>query len=131
MILFTPTSQFPVRSGQRLEVEVTVYDAESRPFDNFTSLLWRWSSSDQKLLPTPQMSSLTHREGKGQYMAAVYLKWEIFLERTVCQEKCTNLCWYYKESTVETLIVLILCSGKSWLRLFIIHRWSLGFNSIG
>ena len=63
-------SQFPVRNGQRLEIEMTVYDAESRRFDNFTSLLWRWSSSDQKLLPTPQISSLSHQEGKGQWLSA-------------------------------------------------------------
>lgn len=43
-----------------------VYDAESRAFDNFTSLLWRWSSSDQHLLPSPQLTSLTHHEGKGE-----------------------------------------------------------------
>ena len=43
-----------------------VYNAESRAFDNFTSLLWRWSSSDQHLLPSPQLTSLTHHEGKGE-----------------------------------------------------------------
>ena len=62
--------QFPVRNGQRLDVQLILYDAESRPFDNFTSLQWRWSSSDQLLLPTPQNMALSHQEGKGQTIIA-------------------------------------------------------------
>ena len=53
-------------NGQPLDIELIVYDAESRAFDNFTSLLWRWTSSDQQLLPTPQITSLAHHEGKGE-----------------------------------------------------------------
>ena len=63
--------QFPVRNGQPLEIQMIVYDAESRPFDNFTSLLWRWSSSDQKLLPTPQISSFSHQDSKGEQCTCV------------------------------------------------------------
>ena len=64
--LFLSLTQFPVHNGQPLDIELIVYDAESRAFDNFTSLLWRWTSSDQHLLPTPQITSLTHHEGKGE-----------------------------------------------------------------
>ncbi len=60
--------QFPVRNGRHLELEVVLYDADSRPFDNFTSLQWQWESSDPILLPTPAVRSMTHHD-KGAVMA--------------------------------------------------------------
>lgn len=54
--------QFSVRAGHSLDLEVEVYNAESRPFDNFTSLLWEWSSSDETLLPTPRITALAHHD---------------------------------------------------------------------
>ena len=68
--------QFPVRNAQPLQIEMIVSDAESRPFDNFTSLQWRWTSSDQKLLPTPQVSALSHLEGKGKLPMFIVIRSE-------------------------------------------------------
>ena len=55
-----------MRGGQQLDLEVVVYDAESRPFNNFTSLHWHWGSSDKEMLADPSMTSLTHHDSGGE-----------------------------------------------------------------
>ncbi len=58
--------QFPVRSGRPLTLEITLYDNVGRVFDNFTSLQWTWESSNQNALPTPQTSSLQHKDSESK-----------------------------------------------------------------
>lgn len=61
--------RFPVKTGQALEVKVEVFDAENRPFNNYSSLSWMWGSSDPILLrpPFPQ-EALVHRRGSGYFL---------------------------------------------------------------
>ncbi|XP_019861906.1 PREDICTED: nuclear pore membrane glycoprotein 210-like [Amphimedon queenslandica] len=54
-------TQFPVLNNQLLVLEVIVYDKERHRFDNFSSLHWKWSSSDSSLLPlNPPNSQWRH-----------------------------------------------------------------------
>ena len=67
--LSNQNAQFPVKAGQALELLVKVFDAENRPFSNFSSLEWTWGSSDQILLrPPSQGACLIHRRGSGDYL---------------------------------------------------------------
>ena len=52
--------QFPVLSGRSLDIELTVFDEEGRPFDNFTSLNLKWESSDTKIVQSPLAGDLHH-----------------------------------------------------------------------
>ena len=52
--------QFPVMSGHSLDVDLTVFDREGRPFDNFTSLNLKWGSSDTKVMQAPPDGGLNH-----------------------------------------------------------------------
>ena len=52
--------QFPVMSGHSLDVELTVFDEERRPCDKFTSLYFKWGSSDTRVVQTPTDGSLHH-----------------------------------------------------------------------
>lgn len=52
--------QFPVMSGHSLDVELTVFDEEGRPFDNFTSLSLKWGSSDARVMQAPSDGNLNH-----------------------------------------------------------------------
>ena len=58
--MFILSVQFPVMSGRSLDVELTVFDEEGRPFDNFTSLSLKWGSSDTKIVQTPVAGDLNH-----------------------------------------------------------------------
>ena len=61
-------ARIPVKAGQVLELEVKVFDAENRQFNNYSSLLWTWGSSDQLLLRPPSQGALVHRESQGDFL---------------------------------------------------------------
>ncbi len=48
-------------------MEVEVFDAENRPFDNFVSLHFVWDSSDNDLLTIPHPSGIDHHGNHGEY----------------------------------------------------------------
>lgn len=60
--------RFPVKTGQALELQVEVFDAENRPFNNYSSLSWTWGSSDPILLRPPSQGALVHRRGRGYFL---------------------------------------------------------------
>ncbi len=45
---------------------MVVRDSEERAFDNFTSLDWTLSSSNQNALPRPHMDSLEYKNKHGE-----------------------------------------------------------------
>ena len=49
---------FPVLSGHELEVEITVFDEIGRKFDNFSSLEWKWESTNPSYIPRPDTSHM-------------------------------------------------------------------------
>ena len=62
-------ARFPVKAGHPLELSVNIFDAENRPFSNFSSLDWTWGSSDPILLrPPAQGAGLIHRKGSGDFL---------------------------------------------------------------
>ena len=62
-------TRFPVKAGQALELEVKVFDEENRQFNNFSSLEWRWGSSDPNLLRPPlQGAGLVSRRGSEDFL---------------------------------------------------------------
>ena len=50
--------QFPILSGHELEVEITVFDEIGRKFDNFSSLEWKWESTNPSYIPRPDTSHM-------------------------------------------------------------------------
>ena len=66
-IIFYHLLQFPVLNNELLVLEVIVYDKERHRFDNFSSLHWKWSSSDSTLLPlNPPNSQWRHYGNRGK-----------------------------------------------------------------
>ena len=61
-------TRIPVMAGHRLDLEVNVFDAENRKFDNFSSLHWVWGSSNHVLLRPPAQGDLVHRREGGAFL---------------------------------------------------------------
>ena len=62
-------ARFPVKAGHTLELEVKIFDAENRAFSNFSSLEWKWGSSDPILLrPPAQGAGRVHHKTRGDLL---------------------------------------------------------------
>eukprot|EP00731_Ephydatia_muelleri_P025275 Em0017g358a len=66
-------TQFPVRNGRDLDLEIVVYDGENRPFDNFTSLHWGWSLSDTAMISLPKDLALKINSSTKSAVTTVHL----------------------------------------------------------
>ena len=88
--------QFPVRNGRDLDLEIIVYDGESRPFDNFTSLHWEWSASDPSLISLPKERALKlNASSKSGGFKLLDLQYNMLSKVHLISHTYNNFFWYY------------------------------------